>query len=131
MKFKKRLSQKRQPFKKDDKVVISSEFYKNDRPVYLCSWCNCTLSKLQDAGKNNTTYFCTRCAIEFDPESENLRKESKLIVPNRNIEPAVTSIQTNMADEVAIRHTPPIRGGFKELQDRGLKITSYKTSEKE
>ena len=126
------LSQKRQTHKKDDKVVISSEFYKNDRPSYLCSWCNCTLSKLQDAGKNNTTYFCTRCAIEFDPESENLRKESKLVVPDRNIQPAATSIQTNMADEVEIRHTVPKRGGFAELEKKGtIRITNYKTTEKE
>src|SRR5829696_4389666 len=114
-----------------DKVVISPEFYKNDGPTYLCSFCNCTLSKLQDDGQNNTTFWCRHCSIEFDPESENLRRESKLVVPDRNIEPAITSIQTNMADEVEIRHTPPIRGGFKELQDRGLKITSYRTDEKE
>jgi hypothetical protein len=125
MKFKKGLSKSRQTHKKDDKVVISSEFYKNDRPSYLCSWCNCTLSKLQDAGQHNITYFCTRCAIEFDPEYENLRKESKLVVPG-NSEPAVTSIQTNMADEVEIRHTPEIKGSFKALRDKGLKITNYK-----
>ena len=59
------------------------------------------------------------------------KKESKLVVPDRNIEPAVTSIQTDMADEVEIRHTPPLRGGFAELQKKGLKITSYKTNEKE
>jgi hypothetical protein len=131
MKSNKGLSQKRQSIN-DDKVVISSEYYKNDKPVYLCSWCNCTLSKLQDAGKNNTTYFCTRCAIEFDPESENLRRESKLFVPDRSIQPAITSIQTNMADEVEIRHTPPIRGGFAELQKKGtIRITDYHTTEKE
>jgi hypothetical protein len=61
----------------DDKVIISSEYHKNDRPSYLCSFCNFTLSKLQDAGQNNTIYFCTRCSIEFNPESENLRRESK------------------------------------------------------
>jgi hypothetical protein len=82
-------------------------------------------------GKNNTTYFCTRCAIEFDPESENLRKESKLVVPDRNSEAAVTSIQTNMADEVEIRHTVPKRGGFAELEKKGLKIKDYHTTEKE
>ena len=133
MKSNKGLSQKRQTHnnKKDNKVVISSDYYKNDRPVYLCSWCNCTLSKLQDAGQNNTTYFCTRCSIGFDPESENVRRESKLFVPDRNAEAAVTSLQYNMADEVAIRHTVPKRGGFAELEKKGLKITSYKTNEKE
>lgn len=28
-------------------------------------------------------------------------------------------------DSVAIRHEPEIKGGFKELQKRGLKITNY------
>jgi hypothetical protein len=129
MKFKKGLSQKRQTHKKDDKVVISSDYYKNDRPVYLCSWCNCTLSKLQDASQNNTTYFCTRCTIEFDPESENLRKESKLTVPNRDIEPAVST--TPGIPDISITHTPPIRGGFAELEKKGIRIKNYHTTEKE
>jgi hypothetical protein len=29
-----------------------------------------------------------------------------------------------------LRHTVPIRGGFTELQKRGLKITDYRTTEK-
>ena len=114
---------------KDDKVVISSEFYENERPSYICSMCNQTLIRLTDAGQNNQTYWCRHCSIEFDPESENLRKESKLVVPDRNIEPAVTSIG-NIPD-VSIHHTPPIRGGFAELQKKGLKIKDYHTTEKE
>src|ERR687892_1131237 len=104
-----------------DKVVISSEYYENDRPSYLCSFCNCTLSKLQDAGQNNIMYFCTRCSVEFDPAEENLRKESKITVPDRNVEPCV-STTPGIAD-ISIRHTPPIRGGLAELQKKGLKIT--------
>src|ERR671911_1879826 len=117
--------------KKDDKVVISSEYYENERPSYICSFCNQTLIRLTDAGMNNTTFWCRHCSVEFCPELENLRKESKIIVPDRNIEPAVTSIQTDMEDSVAIRHTPPIRGGFAELQKKGLKIKDYHTTEKE
>ena len=112
-----------------DKVVISSEFYENERPSYICSMCNQTLIRLTDAGQNNQTYWCRHCSIEFDPESENLRKESKLIVPDRNIEPAVTSIG-NIPD-VSIHHTPPIRGGFAELKMEGIRIKDYHTTEKE
>ena len=116
----------------NDKVIISSEYYTNEiKPSYLCSFCNQTLIRLTDAGQNNTSFWCRHCSIEFDPESENLRKESKITVPDRNIEPAVTSIQINMADEVEIRHTPPLRGGFAELQKKGLKIKNYHTTEKE
>ena len=132
MKFKKGLSQKRQTHKKDDKVVISSEYYTNEiKPSYLCSFCNQTLVRLTDAGQNNTSSWCRSCSVEFDPESENLRRESKITVPDRNIQPAVTSIQTNMADEVEIRHTVPKRGGFAELEKKGLKIKNYHTTEKE
>jgi DNA-directed RNA polymerase subunit RPC12/RpoP len=130
MKLKKQLPKISKP--KDDKVVISSEYYTNEiKPSYLCSFCNQTLIRLTDAGQNNTSFWCRSCSAEFDPESENLRKVSRLTVPDRNQEAAVTSIQTNMADEVAIRHNVPKRGGFAELEKKGLKITSYKTTEKE
>jgi DNA-directed RNA polymerase subunit RPC12/RpoP len=137
MKFKKQPSRSHsheplgKPNNNRDKVVISSEYYQNERPSYLCSFCNQTLIRLTDAGQNNSTYWCRHCSIEFNPEDENLRKESKLIVPDRNSEAAVTSIQTNMADEVEIRHTPEIRGGLAELQKKGLKIKNYHTTEKE
>lgn len=113
------------------KIIISSEYYKNEKPVYLCSFCSQSLSRLTDAGLNNSTYWCRSCSIEWDPESENLRKESKISVPDRNIEPAPVSLQYTMDKDVEIRHTPPIRGGFKELQDRGIRIKDYHTTEKE
>jgi transcription elongation factor Elf1 len=107
-----------------DKAVISSEYYTNEiKPSYLCSFCNQTLVRLTDAGQNNTSWFCRNCNIEFDPESENVRRESKLFVPDRSIQPAVTSIQTNMADEVEIRHSVPKRGGFAELEKKDKELS--------
>ncbi|SRR5215204_59770 len=130
MKFKKSNKVPKNLIPNRDKVVIASEQYTGeDKPSYLCSFCNQTLIRLTDAGQNNTSFWCRNCSVEFNPEDENLRKESKLIVPDRNIEPAVTSIG-NVPD-VSIRHTPPIRGGLAELQKKGIKITSYKTTEKE
>ena len=119
----------KKPSKKDDKSVISSEYYTNLKPEYLCSICNITLVRLTDAGQNNLTYWCRQCSIEYDPEAENLRKESKITVPDRNVEPCVST--TPGIPDISIRHTPPIRGGLAELQKKGLKITDYKTTEKE
>jgi hypothetical protein len=113
----------------NDKIIISSEYYDNDRPSYICSFCNQTLSRLRDSGGQNSTYWCRHCSVEFNPEDENLRKESKIIVPDRNIEPAITSIGNT--PDVSIRHTPPIRGGFAEVQKKGFKIKDYHTTEKE
>jgi hypothetical protein len=58
------------------------------------------------------------------------KKESKLVVPDRNIEPAATSISNT--PDVSIRHTPPLRGGFAQLAKKGtIKFTSYSTTEKQ
>ena len=75
----------------DNKVIISSEFFEDDRPSYICSICNQTLIRLTDAGMNNTSFWCRNCSVEFDPENENVRRESKISVPDRNIEPAVST----------------------------------------
>src|SRR5919106_3289215 len=101
----------------NDKVVISSEYYENDMPSYICSFCNQTLIRLTDAGLNNTTFWCRHCSIEWDPEAENLRKESKIIVPDRNIEPAISSVGTT--PDVSIRHEPELKGGFAALAKKG------------
>jgi hypothetical protein len=112
MKFKaKRLEKILPSSKKFEGTIISSEYYGNDRPSYICSFCNQTLIRLTDAGMNNQTYWCRHCSIEWDPEEENLRKGSKIVVPD-NQEAAITSIETDFGKEVEIRHEPELRGGF-------------------
>src|SRR5918992_3491393 len=111
----------------DDAVVISSEYYENDRPSYICSFCNQTLIRLTDAGQNNQTYWCRNCSIEYDPEAENLRKETKLKVPERNVEPCVST--TPRIPDISLHREPKLRGGFAELQKKGLKIKDYHTTE--
>ena len=109
----------------DDKVVISSEYYENDRPSYICSFCNQTLIRLTDAGQNNTSWWCRHCSVEFDTESENLRKGSKITVPDRSEETLVSTTPSINEDSVAIRHEPELSPTFKALQKKGLKITHY------
>ena len=53
-------------------------------------------------------------------------EESKLSVPDRNVEPAVATTPGIGADSVAIRHEPELKGAFKALRDRGIRITSYR-----
>jgi DNA-directed RNA polymerase subunit RPC12/RpoP len=119
-------SQKKGPL--DDKVIISSEYYENDRPSYICSICNRSLSRLSDAGGNNSTYWCRHCSVEFDPAEENLRKESKISVPDRNVEPAVATTpgQDYINKKVEIRHEPELKDGAAQLAKKGtIKFTSY------
>jgi hypothetical protein len=80
-----------------------------------------------DSGGQNTTYWCRNCSVEFDPELENVRRESKISVPDRNIEPVVaTTPGTDYLNQnVEIHHEPEIKGGLKVLKDKGIRITSY------
>ena len=97
----------------DEKIIISSEYYENDRPSYICSICNQTLSRLSDAGGNNSTYWCRNCSVSYDPAEENVRRESKISVPDRNEETLVaqTPGQDYLNKKIEINHTPEIKGG--------------------
>jgi hypothetical protein len=56
-----------------------------------------------------------------------LRKESKIIVPDRNIEPAISSVGTT--PDVSIRHEPELKSGFAALAKKGtIRFTSYQES---
>jgi uncharacterized Zn ribbon protein len=110
----------------DDKVIISSEYFEDDRPSYICSICNQgPLIRLTDSSMQNTAFWCRHCSVEFNPEEENVRRESKLSVPDRNSETLVSTTPGINEDSVAIRHEPEIKGGLKALKDKGLKITYY------
>jgi hypothetical protein len=76
------------------------------------------------------SWFCRQCQIDY-PDEKDIRKKTKLAPQHEEVEPQITSIQSNMADQVEIRHTPPIRGGFAELQNKGLKIKDYHTTERQ
>jgi hypothetical protein len=116
--------------KNKDIVTIGDEWTGEEKPSYICDSCHCSLVRLSDRNNQNESWYCNRCSIEY-PDVTNIRHQLKITVPDRNIEPAVTSIQINMADEVEIRHTPPLRGGYAELQKKGVKIKNYHTTEKE
>jgi hypothetical protein len=128
LKFKKSTKKTRSLTPQNDKVVIGDEWTGEDRPTFLCSWCNRTLGKLIDSSGQNPSWYCNHCQISFDPDQENLRKESKLLVPDRDQEPLITSIQHDYSEDVEIHHTPEPRGAFKALQQKRLRITDYKES---
>jgi hypothetical protein len=53
-----------------------------------------------------------------------LRKESKIIIPDRNIEPAISSVGTT--PDVSIRHEPELKGGFAAPAKKGtIRFTYY------
>jgi hypothetical protein len=68
--------------------------------------------------------------MQFDPSDFEIqpRKKSKLGPQQEEIEPAISSV--GVVPDLT-KKPVPLRGGFKALQDKGFKITNYKTTEKE
>jgi predicted RNA-binding Zn-ribbon protein involved in translation (DUF1610 family) len=58
---------------------------------FICSYCNRTLTRLTDRNNQNESYYCNSCGIDFQPDNENVRRESKLSVPDRNQETLVAT----------------------------------------
>ena len=113
------------PNKNKDIVTIGDEWTGEDGPPsFICSYCNRILTRLTDRSGNNELWFCNNCSIEFQTENESIRHKQKLSVPNRNIEPAV-AITPGIPD-ISIHHMPELKGTFKALQQKGIKITNYK-----
>jgi hypothetical protein len=65
--------------------------------------------------------------VEFNPELENIRRESKISVPDRSQEHLVaqTPGQDYLNKKVEIHKEPEIKGGLRALKDRGIKIMHY------
>ena len=70
----------------------------------------------------------SQCDIAY-PDTKQVRRKHKISTPDYDQEAAVTT--TPGIPDISIRHTPDLRGGFAELQRKGLKFTSYQTTEKE
>jgi hypothetical protein len=109
-----------------DKTIIGDEWNQENKPDYICSWCQRTLSKLIDRGP---CYYCNYCQISFEPSETHVRKKSKLGTQREEVEPAVASIQTDQSKSVEIRHEPELRGAFAAMAKKGtIRFTSYQDS---
>jgi hypothetical protein len=115
------------PNKYKDIVTIGDEWTREERPSYICNFCSRNLVKLTDRSGKNESYYCNLCGIGFQPNNENVRRESKLSVPDRNQETLVSTTpgQDYLNASVQIHKEPEIKGGLKVLKDRGTRITSY------
>jgi hypothetical protein len=114
---------------KFDGTLIGDEHIGSDRVELVCSWCNRSLVRLSDKNNQSESWFCRNCSIEFNPDDEHVSHKQKLSIPHQEIEPAVTSIQTNQSKSVEIRHTPELRGAFAAMAKKGtIRFTSYQDS---
>jgi hypothetical protein len=91
---------------------------------YSCNFCNRVLVRLS-ANDKNESWFRRQCSIEY-PDTTEIRHKTKLGIQKQETEPADTSIQTYMAEQLEIMQTPELRGGFAQLAKKGtIRFTSY------
>ena len=114
----------RNKFRKEETpIVAGSEWTRDPKREYICSYCRRTLHRLADKNGLNESFFCSFCSIESLPE-EDLRSKSKIAPPERIDNSDNPSV--SYAPEVGIkRKNKEPKGTFRTLQERGIKITNY------
>jgi hypothetical protein len=101
-------------------ITIAGE----DRPTYLCNFCNQVTTKLTDYSGQNTTQWCKHCAVEFQPE--DMRRNNKISTPQRNKETLVSQTPGISYEDIQIHKAVEVKGGLAEMKRRGLRVTNYK-----
>ena len=88
------------------------------------------MHRLTDRSGLSPSWYCSFCNSEtHSEETDNLRTRSRLQMPE-----GVNTVpySSTKFPEVTVGKTPPpVRGSFKTLQDRGMRIRNYKDSVKE
>jgi hypothetical protein len=108
----------------DTPITAGTEWTQDPRREYVCSYCNRTMTKLQDRNSANISYFCNMCNVQTNAEeTDNLRTRSRLQMPEGgNTTPYVS---TNFKEPTIGREPVTPKGSFAALQQRGIKIKNY------
>src|SRR5215216_968654 len=88
---------------------------------YICPYCNCII-KTRIA---EDELYCSHCKSNFI--LEDVRKKSKLEVPrehNSEVFVSTTPGVDYLTEQARIKKEPVLKGGFKVLSEKGIKITN-------
>jgi hypothetical protein len=111
----------------NDRILINAEQYSDSTRIELiCNYCHTsTLVTITDKA-GNSDLFCRQCAAVYNQNDDTVRRKQRLSVPLET-EPAVATTpgQEYLNKSVEIHHEPELKGAFKALRDRGIKITYY------
>lgn len=103
------------------KVIISGT--DDDLKEYTCPSC----LRVIHTRKSQGDLTCPHCLFEF--QVEKVRKHSKLETPHKSVEPAISTTPMPGYGDIDIKKKPNYRGSFKTLLEKGIKITSYSTTD--
>jgi hypothetical protein len=110
----------------DTGVPISLPDYTQieSRKEFFCPYCQLRLSNLIDTSRQNTSYYCSKCVIDYPDQSEVKSKSSLSTPQNSNNQNPLASTKFV---EPTIGKKPVEPGGtFAALRARGIRITNYK-----
>lgn len=94
----------------------------------ICNYC----SQVVDVRISEDEYYCNTCQITIIPSIQDVRRVQDLEVPQGvSEETLIVHPPEPHEQDVRIRKGPVVKGGLKALQNKGLKITSYTSTEKE
>jgi hypothetical protein len=112
----------------DTPIVAGTEWTQDPRREYVCSYCNRTMTKLQDRNSANISYFCSACNVETNAEEiDNLRTRSRLQMPEGPVN-TTPYVSTKFTEPTVGRKNKELTGSFKVLRDKGMKFTSVTES---
>jgi hypothetical protein len=115
-------SSERNHWSKPADTPISLPNYEYENRLFYCNNCGRNLQKLIDSGGENISYYCNTCSTETFP-TEQIRSRSRLQTPDGPIEEPAVSLLPELGLKLKNKE---VKGTFKKLQERGIKITDYR-----
>ena len=108
---------------KDTKIVIGENVVSRKRkPIkYLCNKCDGPLNKISD-----DEWHCDQCRITTIPSVEDVRTAQDIEVPQGPAQETLVSTVPTGYENIKIHREPELKGSFKALRDKGIRITNYK-----
>ena len=107
----------------NDIIAIDKDSIPEKDRVYICSYCRRDLIRM-----SAEEYYCNNCQIPFWPIKQQVREKQKLTTPkgvNTETLIAYTPDPNDKTASTTLGKPQKVRGGLKELQDRGIRITNY------
>jgi DNA-directed RNA polymerase subunit M/transcription elongation factor TFIIS len=97
---------------------------------WICPHCNFILHARKSRGEID----CDHCKNTIDLGAGKTQETKTIVDPNKSkavdteVFAATTPGTEYFANQIRIKKDPQLKGGFKVLRDKGLKITSYHDS---
>jgi hypothetical protein len=110
----------------NDIIAIDADSLKEEERVYICLYCRRDIIRISDE-----EYYCNNCNIPFWPvkTQQPLREKQKVTTPEGvNDETLISVVPDDPNEGLSTTYGKPIkvRGGLRELGNRGLKIKNYR-----